>query len=733
MAAIGNIRKHGGFLTVIIGLALASFVIGPKAMDLIFKTKPDFDHSSIGIINGQKIDLDYFSNKVEEQVDNYKTNQKKDNITSEERYNITMQVWEQVKKETLLNQEEVEVGVALLNENTGKPEISREEYLDLIVGKHPDKLIVQNFTDQKTGRFNPQYVEQFLANVEQGLQSEDPKQVEQAQLSNKQWKMLTQYIKENRLSQKYYNLIKKGYYIPTALAEMEFNDRNTSIKVRYTAVRYGTIKDDDAIPTEADYEEYYAAHQNEFKQKTETRKIDYIVWNVRPSQEDIAAIEKQANETAVEFKTIASENIPVYVNSFRDSRYDSTWIKSGSLSPFIDSIAFNSEIGTVMGPWVENNAYHIARLVAKEERPDSMRASHILISYAGAYGAGEQITRTKIGATTLADSLLEVAKSAPADFDTLAAHFSDDPSVKENHGDMKWFADGQMVNEFNQACIDHNVGDIIVIETAFGFHVLKVTGKKDESEKVRIAQINIPISYSKETHNKAFTEATHFASRAQNQEGFDSVSTNSQLNVMKGDYIDEVAANITGIPDSRSIIRWMYGQEISKGTVSDVFDFDSQIIVAIVTGIRPKGVAPLEDVKDFIKPLVIRNVKAKKLISQLSGSSDIYQIASTNNIKVDTNEYLTFATYSLPNYGPEQNVQGHMFASEEGSLQGPLKGDQGVYFFVVDKLTPAPANTVNYRFTKEQIQSIFAQSVDQAAFNALDETADIKDFRSYVY
>jgi len=733
MAAIGKIRQHGGFLTVIIGLALASFVIGPKAMDLLFKTKPDFDHTSIGIINGQKIDLDYFSNKVEEQIDNFKTNQKKENITSEERYQITMQVWDLVKKETLLNQEEVKVGVAILNENTNKPEISREEYMDMIVGKHPHPLIVQNFTDQKTGRFNPQYVEQFLSNIEQGLQSDDPKQVEQAQLSDKQWRMLTTYIKEDRLSQKYYNLIKKGYYLPTALAEMEYKDRNSSEKVRYTAVRYGTIKDEDVNPTEEDYQAYYDEHKNEFKQNKETRKIDYVVWNVRPSQADIAAIEKQANEIAEEFKTIAMENIPVYVNSFRDSRYDSTWAKAGTLSPFIDSIAFHAEIGTVMGPWVENNAYHVARLVAREVRPDSMRASHLLISYGGAYGAGEQITRTKIAAKALADSLLQVALSNPSDFDTLAVHYSDDPSVKANHGDMKWFADGQMVYEFNKACIDHKVGDILVVETAYGYHVLKVTGKKDESEKVRVAQINLQITYSKETHNKAFTEATHFASKAQNPESFDSVSTNSQLNVMKGDYIDEMAENIMGVPNSRSIVRWLFDEKNTEGTVSDVFDLDNQIIVAMVSGIRPKGISPLEDVKDFIKPLVIREAKAKVLISKLKGATDINQVASSNNIAVDTSDYLTFTTYSLPKYGPEQNVQGHMFASEEGSLQGPLKGDQGVYFFVVDKITPAPANTVNYRYTREQVQSIFAQTVEQAAYNAVDQAAEIKDFRSYIY
>lgn len=731
MAAIGNIRKHGGFLTVIIGIALASFVIGPKALDLLFKTAPDYDGTSISIINDQKIDLDYFNSKVEEQIKNFKETQKKENLTSEERYSITMQVWDLVKKETLLNQQEVEVGVALMNESTGRPEISREEYKDLIVGNHPHAVIIQNFSDQKTGQFNPQYVEQFLNNVQQGLKSEDPQQLEQAQLSDNQWKMLTQYIKEDRLSQKYYNLIKKGYFVPSRLAEAEFSDRNTSTKVRYTAVRYASINDEDVVPTDADYNKYYDAHKNEFDQTDETRKIDYVMWNVRPSEADISAIEKQVSEITAEFATIATESVPVYVNSYRDSQYDSTWMKSGQLSPFIDSLAFNSENGTMLGPWVEEKAYHIARLMESEIRPDSMRASHILIAYAGAYGATDSTTRTKIEASSLANSLKE--QTGLVDFATLAMENSDDPSVTTNSGDMEWFADGQMIYELNEACINSNVEDVMVVETAYGYHVVKVTGKKDESKKVRIAQINTQITYSKETHNEAFTKATHFASSVVDQASFDSVSTNKQLNIMKGDFVNEVAPSITGIVDSRSIIRWMFEEENTKGTVSDVFDFDDQIIVAVISAVRPEGISPLEDVKEFIMPLVIRDLKAQTLIEKLSGTTDINQMALENNILIDTADYLTFTTYSLPKYGPEQNVQGHMFATEAGLIQGPLQGDQGVYFFVVDQVTPAPENTVNYRFTREQIQSQFAQMVDQAAYNAIDKAADIKDFRKYVY
>jgi peptidyl-prolyl cis-trans isomerase D len=735
MAAIGKIREHGGFLTVIIGLALASFVIGPKAMDLFFKKAPEFDNSSIGIINGQKIDLDYFSNRVDEQIENVKFNRKVDNLSNEETFTITMQVWDQVKKETLLHQQEVAVGLALINESTGMPEISAEEYRDMTVGSNPHPLIVQNFTDRSTGQFNPNYVIQFLENVQAGMQSEDPKQVEQAMTSNKQWKQLVKYMKEDRLSTKYYNLIKKGYYIPTALAEMDYKDRNTSEKVRYTAVRYAEVKDDEVNPTDADYQTYYDAHKNDFKQNEETRKINYVVWHVRPSQEDIAAIRKEAEQIKAEFKNIEPENVPIYVNSYRGSHYDSLkWYKKDEVSPFIDSVAFNDPIGTIMGPWVEDNAYHVARLMDRAVRPDSMRASHILIAYSGAYGAAEDVTRTKIGARALADSLLEVAKKGNVEFDSLAVKYSTDPSVAENKGDLNWFADGQMVYEFNQACIDHNVGDIVVVETNFGYHVLKVTGKKNEVEKIRLATINLPISFSKETHNEAFMAATQFAGRVHDLESFDTVSTNMQLNVMKGDYINATASEVMGLPKSRSIVRWMFKDDVNVGTVSDVFDMDDQIVVAVISGVVPKGYAPLNDeVKNYIKPLVIRDLKAKILLDKLQGQSDMYAVAAANNSTVDTANFITFTTYSLPKYGPEHNVQGHMFASETAKTYGPLKGDQGVYFYVVDEITPAPANTANYRFTREQLINTFQPTVEQGVINALSEKAEIKDFRKYVY
>jgi len=191
--------------------------------------------------------------------------------------------------------------------------------------------------------------------------------------------------------------------------------------------------------------------------------------------------------------------------------------------------------------------------------------------------------------------------------------------------------------------------------------------------------------------------------------------------------------SIVGIPGSRSIVQWMFNKNTNKGSISDVFDFDNQIVVAILSDVRPAGISPLEDVKEFIEPLVVREVKAKKLIAKLGTASDINKFAATNNIAVDSVNTFTFAAYSLPKYGPEHNVQGHMFGTDQAVVKGPIKGDQGVFVYVVDKIIPAPENQVNYAFTRDAVKRVFSQMAAQGAYNAIEEAAEITDYRKFVY
>lgn len=90
-----------------------------------------------------------------------------------------------------------------------------------------------------------------------------------------------------------------------------------------------------------------------------------------------------------------------------------------------------------------------------------MRASHILVKD-----------------RALAQELVKKAKQG-ADFGTLAREHSTCPS-KSSGGDLGWFGPGQMVAPFENACKALGVGSISdVVQTQFGFHVIKMTGRKD--------------------------------------------------------------------------------------------------------------------------------------------------------------------------------------------------------------------------------------------------------------
>ncbi len=219
-----------------------------------------------------------------------------------------------------------------------------------------------------------------------------------------------------------------------------------------------------------------------------SRDLDYVIFEVLPSAEDRSQTRESVYQIYDDFRN--TPDYITFVNSTSDKRYDSTWFKKGQLPVTIDSLLFSSPVGTFVPPYEENNAWHMARLMDIQARPDSMKAEHILIAYKGAYRAAESITRTKEEAERLADSLMNVLNVDKTKLKALAFQFSNDGSAKENNGDLGWFADGSMVYQFNEAVLKGNVGDIVKVATPFGFHIIKITGKKEPVTKIRVAVID---------------------------------------------------------------------------------------------------------------------------------------------------------------------------------------------------------------------------------------------------
>lgn len=706
MALIGDIRKRSGLLVAIIGIALAAFILG----DLLSNRRPRRGINTIGEVNGEKILATTFNQRVDENLEARKQNTGNENLSADEQFQIRQQTWDQLVNETLLQEEVAKLGLT----------VSKQELDEQIRGKNPHMYIQQSFRDPQTGAFDPANVLSFLQN----LDNVDP-QMKQRYLT------IEKAIKEDRLNTKYRNLVTKGFYVPAAFAKRDYEARNTKINARYYGASYTSIADSVVTLTDADYEKFYKENKHKYQQEA-SRDIEYVTFDILPSQEDREKIAAEVQQLYTEFAT--TENIVSFVNTTSDERYDSTWMKKESIPYQLDSIMFNSAPGVTYGPYIENNAYIIARLVDVQRRPDSLRASHILVSWAGT-NVNPATTITKIQASQKADSILSIVKGNSAKFDEIASTMNDDETAAKSKGDLNWFADGAMVPQFNSAVLNGKVGDVLKVETQFGYHIVKITGKTAPVKKVRIAYVKRNLEPSSRTIQDVYTLASQFAIESKDAEGFNKLIDERGYTRRLAERISIDQNNIPGITHAREVVRWSFDEKNKKGAISPVIDLEGRYMVALLKEKREKGYPTLEQVKEFIEPLVKRDKKAETLIAEIN--KEIKSIADINKgylalgMKADTNE-IAFAASNLPGYGKEDEAIGVLFTLKEGQMSKPVKGNQAVFVLVADKVNAASPKD-DFTAEKRMISNAFRTRAQRDVTDALKRKAEIEDNRLMFY
>ncbi len=700
MAIIGTIRKNSQLAVIIVGVAIAAFVLSDLFKGGARQAPP------IAVVNGEEVSYLEFSNKLDRNLENARINLEKENLSQQEIADIRETTWNEYMEDLIMGEEYSELGLI----------VTPDELFDQVQGPDPHPQIRQIFFDQSIGAYNPQMVISFLQNLDR---------MEPAQ--RQQWLALEQFIKRDRLSQKYKNLIAKGYYIPGPFAQMDFENKRKTAEIRYMAARYTNVSDSLINPTDEDYREYYEENKYQWRQEA-TRDIDYVVFDVLPSDEDREEIRKNFMRLYEEFKT--ADEVESFVNATSDERYDSTYYKEGELPVSIDSIMFNSPEGTIVPPYEEDGAWHMAKLMEIQYRPDSMKASHILISYRGAFRAGQNVTRSRELAEELADSLHNVVRSNKSRMGELAGEYSDDPSAAESGGDLGWFADGAMVYPFNEAVIEGNTGDVTVVESVFGYHVIHITDKQEAVKKVRVAEVVRSIEPSSQTYQEAYTEASRFAGENSTQDLFEQAVIDRGLNKRTATYLSQTSYSIPGIDNAREIVRWAFYDGIKLGEVSPVFDVGGTYVVAMLKDVREKGTIPFEQIRDNISTFVMNDKKADFIMERLEDEDgNIYQLASIVQAEVDTNKNITFSSRNIPGFGSEFKVIGHIFSLDQGQQSDPLQGNGAVFVVVADQFTD-PEGSSNLGVYKQQIESAFNSRVTaNYMFTALKEEAEIEDNR----
>ena len=702
MATLQNIRNRGSLMiAIVIGLALGAFILGDMLNSGTNLMKPS--QMKIAEIDGESIQYPDFQKKVEELSEVYKMNTQQTQIDENTWEQIREQVWQGYLQENIIGKATEKLGIT----------VSAEELFDLVQGNDPHPIIQQLFRNQQTGQVDKSSIIQFLKSLETNATPEQ----------KSYWLYIENQIKQDKLRTKYSNLVSKGLYVTTDEAKKSLVSKNKNANFQYVVLSYSSVADAAVNVSDEELKAYYNKHKDEYKQD-KTRKIEYVTFEVLPSEADKEATQKWLTDSKAEFSTVTDNAQYINVNS--DTRFDPSFSKREDLSSAISSWAFMAQPGDFYGPYLEEGQYKLAKIDQFKMLPDSVQASHILIN--------PQTVGSVEKARALVDSLkrnIELGGS----FTEAAMKYSEDPGSKLKGGDLGWFKRKQMVPEFEEAAFSGEVNKLYIAGTQFGFHLIKPTKKGKETNQVRVAILSKKIEPSTETYQRIYSETSKFASENQTPEAFNKAVVDQKLD-KKIATLKENDREVTGLETSRQLVRAAFTAEQGKMCVnnegSTIFEFGNKFVVAAMTAATEEGASTFEEAKIRVDLAVRKEKKAQMLADKLKNAgSDLASVASKVSTEVKEANGVNFTLFSIPSLGFEPAVVGTVCSLPEGKVSAPIEGNNGVYLAKVTSFTTG--TDADLKGEKNRIAQTLGSRAGSQVFESLKKLSEIEDKRSKFY
>jgi peptidyl-prolyl cis-trans isomerase D len=693
MAVLSKIRQRSLLVAVIVGLSLLAFIIGA----LIENGTSLFASRNAGTINGVDVSFEDFRNKV----DIMQKSQQGVSLTQ-----ATNGVWEQEIRKILLGEQFEKTGLR----------IADDQLINVI---KDDPQFAQNpqFVNE-AGKFDKAKFNEFLNSMKKQPESWN------------QWLNYESSIAQFAKEQMYNSMIKAGYYTTQAEGKFNYELENNKVTFDVVSVPYSTIDDKKVELTDDEVIAYMKKNEKKYKAEA-SREIEYVLIEDKPSAADEKAVKDKVNalmnasvvynsktgknDTVAGFRN--TSNVIEFVNANSDIKYDSTYIAKKDLPVDHAEALFNTPQGGTYGPYVFGDYYCISKSLGKKSGINA-KASHILLSYAGAQGP--QSKRTKDEAKAKANELLAQAQANPASFAMLAMTNSDDNS-KQQGGDLGYFSKGQMTKNFENFVFGNAVGKIGIVETEFGFHVIQVTDKQDG---IRLATIAQKIMPSEATSDAAFTKASQFEILA-NEKGFEAAAKAQKLTVAPASRIFTLDENIQGVGPQREIVRWAFGA--SKDDIKR-FQTPNGHVIARVKTVNDAGLMPIAEAKNMFGYKLMNEKKAKLIEAKMTGAT-LEAVSKATGSPIKEAKDVAAAGSFIESVGPEPKVVGAAFSLKPGVVSQTIAGNSGVFKIKVKSTAKAPAA----KDFKDVVARVNGQTKGSAAnrlFYILKREADIKDNRA---
>ncbi len=668
MAALGKIRKRGVILICIIGFGLFAF-IAEEFFRSCESTKNE-QRQQVGEVLGEKVSVSDFQKLVDEYTEVIKMQQGTENLSDDQLNQVKDMVWNTYVQTKLVENEAKELGLTVTDQE-----------LQNILKEGTNPMLMQTpFVNQQTGRFDANALQKFLSEYKanKSNQNANPQMMEQYAKIYNYWSFIEKTLRQQTLAQKYQSLLAHCILSNPVEAKMAFKEENEENNVELAAFPYSDIEDSKVKVEESDLKAKYDELKNRFKQPVESRDIKFIDIQVKPSNNDMAALNKQfagyqkdlataANPAEAVHKaasTVPYLGIPVAKEAF-----------PSDIANLLDSIAVGSTSGVVANN--EDNSLNIVRLIAKQQLPDSVQFRGIQVNAA-----------TPEAAQTKADSIVKALQGG-ADFEALAKKYG-------QTGEKNWLTTKQYeyspsidddtknyLNTLNTAAVN----SISNLKIAQGNIIVQILDRKGMINKYTAAVIKKPIEFSKDTYRSAYNKFASFISANQTADAFVKNAAKSGYKIDELKDITTASHYVGNIRQTRDALKWLF--EADEKQISPMYECgdNDHLLVIVLDKIHRVGYRGLEDaqVKEMVKAEVLRDKKAEMIEAKLNGVKSI-AAAKAKGGKVSPVNQITFTApvFVASTGASEPALSGAVAATKQGAFAShAVKGQAGVYLFQV--------------------------------------------------
>jgi peptidyl-prolyl cis-trans isomerase D len=696
MAILQKTREKAGLaVSIIIALALLSFIVDPGTLESAFQMMSS--KNNVGEINGKAVSYMDF----QQDIDNFTTvNELVSGSASQneqQQEQIRNAAWQSLVDKYLFTKKAKEAGI-----NVGE-----EEMKALLAGDMVSPIIAQNpaFVDEN-GNFSKTALQNFINSISQDATGK----------LKTYWDYLQNSVNTQQFYAKYGSLFNQSNVQNPLMLKRAIEENNNTTNVDFVMVPLGFTTDTTIKVSSADIKKYYDAHKDMFKQNA-SRDIEYVVFEVKPSEADIAATSDAMDKLYEEFST--TDGMKSFLAKNSEKSYDEYWYKDGELNTVnsdLNTFVFGNANGT--SPVIAdeaNNVFYAGRIMATAQVPDSVYVRHILLR--------------GTDAAAKADSLIGVLAKGE-NFSNLAASYSDDTqsSADGELGNIGWMTQTYMIPGF-ESVMTAQPNKPYSVKTQYGTHVVEVTKRTAPITKKQVAVLSKTALASGETFNDYYSKASKFAKLASGGykdylAAVDSCGTYSHP--MNG--VLESTSSYGAIDQAKEVTRWVFDNKVGK--VSPIITVNNNyFFITTVKGIHNEGIATIEEVKDMINQQLYSDrlsaKSAERIAEQIKGLDDLQTIADTLHTVVSPGVDVRFA--SLSGQGLDPMFVGAASVAPEGKICGPVAGTIGTYVFKVN------SREMESFFTEDDARNYANQMSSynsQMILPVMMQEADVKDHRA---